>query len=71
MELSPYHLHLLDQLALRKLWTLGPKTKFQLLSLGLKPFMIDKLETLGILVREYNNQVGLNYYVIRDGFFDG
>lgn len=64
------NVHIMDQLVLQNLDKICPCTRFQLMSVGLKPFMIDKLEDLGILVKEYNHIRNLNYYVVNNEFFN-
>jgi hypothetical protein len=70
MDLRVSNLDFLELLVLKKLQTLGPKTKFQLMSLGLKSTIIYRLETLGILVRQYNSITNLNQYVVCENLFE-
>lgn len=60
-----------DLLVLKNLQKVGPKTRFQLQTLGLSLRMIDQLETLGVLVKEHDNATNLNYYTVNNGIFDG
>jgi hypothetical protein len=64
MNMKSYNLTFLDILVLRKLKTLGPRTTTQLMILGLKPFVITKMETLGILIKVRSKITGLNEYKI-------
>lgn len=59
-------LNIYDYAVISKLHQLGPKTKMQLLSLGLKGFMIENLYKYGILVREQDPTTNLYVYRVKD-----
>jgi hypothetical protein len=70
MKLAAEHLHVSELMALKGLQKAGPKTRLQLQTMGMTPAMIDRLEELGILLKELNN-ANLNEYKVNNGLFDG
>jgi hypothetical protein len=70
MKLAAKHLHVAELMALKGLQKSGPKTRLQLQTMGMKPAMIDRLEELGILLKELNN-ANINEYKVNNGLFDG
>jgi hypothetical protein len=70
MKLAAEHLHATDLMVLKGLQKAGPKTRLQLQTMGMTPAMIDRLEELGILLKELNN-ANLNEYKVNNGLFDG
>lgn len=71
MKLTAEQLHVTDLMVLKGLQKAGPKTRLQLQTMGMTPAMIDRLEEIGILLKELNNASNLNEYKVNNGLFDG
>lgn len=68
MKLTEEHLHVTDLMVLKGLHKAGPKTRLQLQTMGMTPAMIDRLEEIGILLKELNN-ANLNEYKVNEDLF--
>jgi hypothetical protein len=68
MKLTKEHLHVTDLIVLKGLQKAGPKTRLQLQTMGFTPAMIDRLEEIGILLKELNN-ANLNEYKVNEDLF--
>lgn len=71
MTLNERHLNTMDLLVLKNLQKIGPKTKLQLMQKGVHSAMVNRLEELGILLKEHDPATNLNYYTVNNGLFDG
>lgn len=68
---KPPWMHIKDFYVLSDLYKLGPKTKSQLMSVGIKPHIVEKLMKYGIVSREYNPSNNLYYYKVDTNIFKG
>lgn len=62
-------LNIFDRIVLKNLHKAGAKTRSQLVTLGMTPYMINYLEKEGILVKSHNAATNLKQYTVNDGLF--
>ena len=62
-------LNIFDRVVLKNLHKSGTKTRSQLVTLGMTPYMIDYLTKEGILVKSHNAATNLKQYTVNDDLF--
>lgn len=70
MELNAQQLNVMDILVLKNLQKIGRKTKLQLMQKGVHSAMVNRLEEVGVLIKEHDPATNLNYYTVNNDCFD-
>jgi len=70
MRLKEQDLNIMDILVLKNLQKIGRKTKLQLMQKGVHSAMVNRLEEVGVLIKEHDPATNLNYYTVNNDCFD-